>query len=136
MKNYLYYDKASGEEFIVEALNKEEAQRTAEMYFEEPKLDSQISDFEAEMLGLDTYQGVLNMKVDIYYIAKKTVDVDDRFNEVLLLDDQYPDDNDEIDLLDDFENTCWRSLGNDEDLYKVIDTDTNTIMYINEEYFD
>ena len=76
------------------------------------------------------------MKVDIYYIAKKTVDVDDRFNEVLLLDDQYPDDNDEIDLLDDFENTCWRSLGNDEDLYKVIDTDTNTIMYINEEYFD
>ena len=55
MKNYLYYDEASGEEFIVEALNKEEAQRTAEMYFEEPKLDSEISDLEAEMFGLDTY---------------------------------------------------------------------------------
>lgn len=55
MKNYLYYDEASGEEFIVEALNKEEAQRTAEMYFEAPKLDSEISDLEAEMMGLDTY---------------------------------------------------------------------------------
>lgn len=55
MKSYLYHDEASGEEFIVEALNKEEAQRTAEMYFEAPKLDSEISDLEAEMLGLDTY---------------------------------------------------------------------------------
>ena len=55
MKNYLMIDDVTGEEFIVEALNKEEAQRTAEMYFEEPKLDSEISDFEAEMLGLDTY---------------------------------------------------------------------------------
>ena len=55
MKNYLYFDRASGEEFIVEALNKEEAQETAEMYFEDPILDSLISDDEAEMLGLDTY---------------------------------------------------------------------------------
>lgn len=55
MKNYLYYDEVSGEEFIVEALNKEEAQRTAEMYFEAPKLDSEINDLEAEMFGLDTY---------------------------------------------------------------------------------
>ena len=55
MKNYFMIDDVTGEEFIVEALNKEEAQRTAEMYFEAPKLDSEISDFEAEMLGLDTY---------------------------------------------------------------------------------
>lgn len=55
MKNYLMTDDVTGEDFIVEALNKEEAQRTAEMYFEAPKLDSEISDFEAEMLGLDTY---------------------------------------------------------------------------------
>ena len=55
MKNYLMTDDVTGEEFIVEALNKEEAQRTAELYFEAPKLDSEISDFEAEMLGLDTY---------------------------------------------------------------------------------
>lgn len=56
MKNYLYYDEVSGEEFIVEALNKEEAQRTAEMYFEAPKLEeSEISDLEAELFGLDTY---------------------------------------------------------------------------------
>lgn len=55
MRNYLYYDEASGEEFIVEALDKEEAQRTAELYFEAPKLDSEISDLEAELFGLDTY---------------------------------------------------------------------------------
>ncbi len=55
MKNYLCWDEVTGEEFIVEALSKEEARKIADMYFEEPKIDSQISDFEAEMLGLDTY---------------------------------------------------------------------------------
>lgn len=76
------------------------------------------------------------MKVDVYYITKKTINIDDRFNEVLLLDDQYPDDNDKIDLLDDFEGACWASLENDEELYMVKTTDTNMIMYINEEKFD
>ncbi len=48
-------DDVTGEDFIVEALNKEEAQRTAEMYFEAPRLIDGISEFEVEMLGLDTY---------------------------------------------------------------------------------
>ena len=55
MKNYLCYDEITGEEFIVEALSKKEAQKIADMYFEEPRIDSQISDFEAESLGYDTY---------------------------------------------------------------------------------
>lgn len=55
MKNYLFTDKISGEDFIVEGLSKEDARKTAEMYFEEPKLIEQISDYEAEALGLDTY---------------------------------------------------------------------------------
>ena len=55
MKNYLFTDKITGEDFIVEGLSKEDARKTAEMYFEEPKLIEQISDYEAEALGLDTY---------------------------------------------------------------------------------
>ena len=55
MKNYLFTDKISGEDFIVEGLSKEDARKTAEMYFEKPKLIEQISDYEAEALGYDTY---------------------------------------------------------------------------------
>lgn len=55
MKNYLMTDDVTGEDFIVEALNKEEAKATANLYFEAPRVIDKISDFEAEMLGLDTY---------------------------------------------------------------------------------
>lgn len=55
MKNYLMTDDVTGEDFIVEALNKEEAKATANLYFEAPRIVDKISDFEAEMLGLDTY---------------------------------------------------------------------------------
>ena len=55
MRNFLFYDKASGEDFIVEAFNREEAEKTAELYFDVPQFSYEISDFEAEMLGLDTY---------------------------------------------------------------------------------
>ena len=56
MKNYLMYDRESGEDFIVEAENEEEAMNKAFSYsFEDPDICSEISDFEAEMLGLDTY---------------------------------------------------------------------------------
>ena len=55
MKNYLFTDEITGEDFIVEGLSKEDAKKTAEMYFEEPRLIDRISDFEAESLGYDTY---------------------------------------------------------------------------------
>ena len=55
MKNYLFIDEITGEDFIVEGLSKEDARKTAEMYFEEPRLIDRISDFEAESLGYDTY---------------------------------------------------------------------------------
>lgn len=55
MKNYLMWDEESGEEFIVEARDKEHAYEKANEYFDEPHLDGEISDFEAEMLGYDTY---------------------------------------------------------------------------------
>ena len=55
MKNYLFYDEYTGEEFIVETENKEKAYMIAYTYFKEPKFTDEISDFEAEMLGLDTY---------------------------------------------------------------------------------
>lgn len=55
MKNYLFTDEITGEDFIVEGLSKEDARKTAEMYFEEPRLIDRISDFEAESLGYDTY---------------------------------------------------------------------------------
>lgn len=55
MKNYLMTDDVSGEDFIVEALNKEEAKATADLYFEAPRVIDRISDYEAEMFGLNTY---------------------------------------------------------------------------------
>ena len=56
MKNYLFYDNASGEMFIVETDMKEKAYLCAYKYFKDPKFCGEISYFEAEMLGLDTYQ--------------------------------------------------------------------------------
>ena len=56
MKNYLFYDNASGEMFIVETDMKEKAIICARHYFEDPILEGEISNFEAEMLGYDTYQ--------------------------------------------------------------------------------
>ena len=56
MKNWLFCDYASGEDFIVEAPTKEKALETAKEYFADPCGNpDEISDFEAEMMGLDTY---------------------------------------------------------------------------------
>ena len=56
MKEYLFYDEVSGEEFLVETDMKEKAYMCAYAYFEEPKFIREVSHWEAEMLGLDTYQ--------------------------------------------------------------------------------
>ena len=56
MKNWLFCDYESGEDFIVEAPTKEEAVEIAKEYFADPCGDpDEISDFEAEIMGLDTY---------------------------------------------------------------------------------
>ena len=55
MKNYLFYDNASGEMFIVETDMKEKAYLCAYKYFEDPIFEGEISHFEAEMLGYNTY---------------------------------------------------------------------------------
>jgi len=55
MKNYLFHDYETGEDFIVETDLKEKAYLCAYEYFEEPIFEGEISYFEAEMLGYDTY---------------------------------------------------------------------------------
>jgi hypothetical protein len=55
MHNYLFRDENTGEDFLVYAQNKEQAIEIAKEYFEAPAFDSEVSDFEAEMMGLDTY---------------------------------------------------------------------------------
>lgn len=55
MKEYLFYDEASGEMFLVETDMAEKAYLCAYKYFEEPKFVREVSHFEAEMLGYDTY---------------------------------------------------------------------------------
>ncbi len=55
MKNYLFYDYDSGENFIVETENKEKAYMIAYTYFKEPKFCEELSDLVAEILGYDTY---------------------------------------------------------------------------------
>ena len=56
MKNWLMYDVVSGEEFIVEAKNKKEALAIGNRYFEDARISCEITDEEADYLGLDTYQ--------------------------------------------------------------------------------
>ena len=55
MRNYLFYDEVTGEEFIVETDCRSKAILCARAYFEEPKFCGEISYWEAEMMGLDTY---------------------------------------------------------------------------------
>ncbi len=55
MHNYLFWDEVTGEEFLVYAQNKDQAIEIANDYFEEPHFDSEVTDDEAEIMGLDTY---------------------------------------------------------------------------------
>lgn len=55
MKTYEFYDKVTGESFFVEATRKEHAILTARAYFQKPIFLGEITRFEAEMLGYDTY---------------------------------------------------------------------------------
>ena len=55
MKEYLFYDEVSGEEFLVETDMKEKAYLCAYTSFEEPKFVREVSHWEAEIMGLNTY---------------------------------------------------------------------------------
>ena len=56
MKTYLFYESESEEEFFVEAENVKKAKAKAKQYFKDPVFDCEVTEYEAEMLGLDTYQ--------------------------------------------------------------------------------
>lgn len=55
MKNYLFSDNFTGEEFIVQASNLVNARAIAKEYFKEPYCINILTEEHAEMLGLDTY---------------------------------------------------------------------------------
>lgn len=55
MKTWEFTDIETGEDFFVEADTKEEAIAKAKQYFDTPKCYGAVTDFEAEMLGYDTY---------------------------------------------------------------------------------
>ena len=59
MNTYQFYDAESGEDFFVEAENKSEATKKAKRYFAKPKIIDKVTWEEAEILGYDTYQGVI-----------------------------------------------------------------------------
>ena len=54
-KHYLFEDLETGEEFIVGACDLDEAKEIASDNFERPKFQYRMSEFEAEVSGLDEY---------------------------------------------------------------------------------
>lgn len=55
MKNFYFVDNETGEDFIVEAEILAKAMYIATAYFEDPQFVEELTDYEAEMLGVDTY---------------------------------------------------------------------------------
>lgn len=55
MKNYLYVDNETGEEFYVQTDNRHDADIIAKSNFAEPKFIRIDSDYTAELYGYDTY---------------------------------------------------------------------------------
>ena len=55
MKTYLFYDEVTGEDFFVEVENRTQAMICARHYFQKPYFIREVTRFEAEMMGLDTY---------------------------------------------------------------------------------
>ncbi len=56
-REWLFEDTESGEMFLVETINgdKNDAIAIANEYFDTPNFIEEVSEFEAEMLGYDTY---------------------------------------------------------------------------------
>ena len=55
MKHYLFTDYATGEDFIVGAYDLEDAYHEATEYFEDPRYQCELDEYEAEASGLDEY---------------------------------------------------------------------------------
>lgn len=55
MKNYLFYDEETGEDFFVQEVNLWEANKIARQYFKRPFFIDEMNDAEAEIYGYDTY---------------------------------------------------------------------------------
>lgn len=55
MRTWEFTDRASGEDFFVEAETKELAEEIANTFFKEPKCLGEIDETLAEMMGYDTY---------------------------------------------------------------------------------
>ena len=55
MRNFLFRDEETGEEFFVQEDTLEKAKEIASDIFAEPTFISILSDVEAEWAGLDTY---------------------------------------------------------------------------------
>ena len=55
MRYFKFYDHAFGEEFIVGAHNPIEAQVIADDCFADPEYQYEMTEYEAEMSGLDEY---------------------------------------------------------------------------------
>ena len=55
MKTFEFYDKVTGESFFVETDMKEKTILTARAYFQKPVFLGEVTQFEAECLGYDTY---------------------------------------------------------------------------------
>lgn len=55
MRNFYFVDDETGEDFIVEAETLAKARYIAGDYFNEVHFLREIDDYEAEMLGVDTY---------------------------------------------------------------------------------
>ena len=54
-RTYVFNDKETGEDFLVEAKDKDSAVAIAKQYFKKPKCFGEIDFEEAEALGWDTY---------------------------------------------------------------------------------
>lgn len=54
-KDYKFYDSVTGEMFLVETNNKDDAIATAKTYFKNPTLIDVLTIAEGEWEGLDTY---------------------------------------------------------------------------------
>lgn len=52
---YEFNDRATGEDFLVEAESAKEANEIAKQYFDMPKCFGTVTEEEAKMLGWDTY---------------------------------------------------------------------------------
>lgn len=55
MRTFYFIDEETGEEFLVETTDKKQAIKMAHEYFAGPRFIREISEYEAEMSGLDTY---------------------------------------------------------------------------------